>query len=402
MGRKPNQGLPIAAGLPAAPQTAVAIATATVPSKPAVPPKPAASAAPADLPAPVDLVAPDGLAPDGLVEPAALVTPVDLVKPVDAAASLLLARLALLTGHLVVALLALVAIGGATRVMEAGLACPDWPLCYGQLLPVSSMTMQVFLEWFHRLDAFCVAVALLVLAVVAGLQRRRLPPWLAPLALLALALVVMQATLGALTVTQLLPSAVVTAHLALALLLVALISGLHQRLDLCIAAPGSVVTAELPRWWRALLLFCLLAVAGQALLGGAMASQWAVDRCLAAGEACIWLGFHRAAALPVSASVVIAALASLSLPKGQGQLRALTLAAGALVAVQIGLGLASLRSQLALPAIVVAHQLVAALLVALLAAAWSRSLASSARDLSPVQTLSPAQNLTHVQELISG
>jgi cytochrome c oxidase assembly protein subunit 15 len=127
-----------------------------------------------------------------------------------------------------------------------------------------------------------------------------------------------------------------------------------------------------------------------------MASQWAADRCLAAGEACTWLGMHRAAALPVAASVCIAALASLSLPKGQGQLRALTLAAGALVAVQIGLGLASLRSQLALPAIVVAHQLVAALLVALLAAAWSRSLASSTRDLSPVQTL------THVQELISG
>ena len=388
---------------------------------------------PADLAAPdglaPDALAPDGLAPgalataglvepaalvkpDDLVEPAALVAPFDLVVPVAGAASPLLARLALLTGHLVVALLALVAIGGATRVMEAGLACPDWPLCYGQLLPVSSMTMQVFLEWFHRLDAFCVAVALLVLAAVAGLQRRRLPPWLAPLALLALLLVVMQATLGALTVTQLLPSAVVTAHLTLALLLVALISGLHQRLALCIAAPGSAVTAELPRWWRALLLFALLAVVGQALLGGAMASQWAADRCLAAGEACIWLGLHRAAALPVAASVCIAALASLALPKGQGQFRALTLAAGALVAVQIGLGLASLRSQLALPAIVVAHQLVAALLVALLAAAWSRSLAgpplccpptaSSDRDLSPVKNLSPVKQLTHVQELISG
>ncbi len=360
-------------------------------------------------PEPVDL-----LAPANLAGPTDLSGAADLAPPVATAASPLLARLALLTGHLVVALLALVAIGGATRVMEAGLACPDWPLCYGQLLPASSMTLQVFLEWFHRLDAFCVGLALLVLAAVAGLQRRRLPTWLAPLALLALALVVMQATLGALTVTQLLPSGVVTAHLALALLLVALISGLHQRLALCNSAPMSVVTAELPRWWRALLLFALLAVAGQALLGGAMASQWAADRCLAAGEACIWLGLHRAAALPVAASVGSAALAALSLPKGQGQLRALTLAAGALVAIQIGLGVASLRSQLALPAIVVAHQLVAALLVALLAAAWSRSLAgpfrdlSSARDLSPAQTLSPVknlssvQNLTHVKELISG
>ena len=55
-------------------------------------------------------------------------------------------------------------IGGATRVMEAGLACPDWPLCYGTLLPGRQMNVQVFLEWFHRLDAFVVGVALLVMA----------------------------------------------------------------------------------------------------------------------------------------------------------------------------------------------------------------------------------------------
>ena len=36
-------------------------------------------------------------------------------------------RLGRLTAHLVVAVVALVVIGGATRVMEAGLACPDGP-----------------------------------------------------------------------------------------------------------------------------------------------------------------------------------------------------------------------------------------------------------------------------------
>ena len=71
-------------------------------------------------------------------------------------------RLAQLAAHLVVALVALVVIGGATRVMEAGLACPDWPLCYGTFLPGRQMNLQVFLEWFHRLDAFVVGVALLV------------------------------------------------------------------------------------------------------------------------------------------------------------------------------------------------------------------------------------------------
>src|SRR5262249_890506 len=29
----------------------------------------------------------------------------------------------------------LMALGGATRAMDAGLACPDWPLCFGHFVP---------------------------------------------------------------------------------------------------------------------------------------------------------------------------------------------------------------------------------------------------------------------------
>jgi hypothetical protein len=53
-----------------------------------------------------------------------------------------------ITSHLVVGVIALIVIGGSTRVMEAGLACPDWPLCYGSLLPGKQMNLQVFLDWF--------------------------------------------------------------------------------------------------------------------------------------------------------------------------------------------------------------------------------------------------------------
>ena len=62
-------------------------------------------------------------------------------------------RLGLLSAHLVVAVIALVVIGGATRVMEAGLACPDWPLCFGSFLPGRQMNVQVFLEWFLFSDS---------------------------------------------------------------------------------------------------------------------------------------------------------------------------------------------------------------------------------------------------------
>ena len=190
-------------------------------------------------------------------------------------------RLGLLSAHLVVAVIALVVIGGATRVMEAGLACPDWPLCFGSFLPGRQMNVQVFLEWFHRLDAFVIGIALVVMAGVTSLQRRQLPRWLPWLASGLMALVAMQGGLGALTVTQLLPSAVVTAHLALALTLVALLSGLTQRL----LHPAAVAA---PLWWRVAALLGLLSVFVQCLLGGRMATPGQDSVALLVARPVIW------------------------------------------------------------------------------------------------------------------
>ena len=287
--------------------------------------------------------------------------------------TVLLRRLSLLLSHLVVALVALVAIGGATRVMEAGLACPDWPLCYGGLLPGRQMNLQVFLEWFHRLDAFVVGVALLVLAAVAVWKRRVLPGWFSAAAVLALLLVTIQGVLGALTVTQLLAAPMVTAHLGTALLLVALLSGVQQAL-----VPAATAASALPVWWRVVAGAALLGVLGQCLLGGAMASQWAADRCLAAGEGCRWLALHRSAATPAALLAALPALASLLLPAGHRLARGLAFTSLLLVAGQVALGIATLRLQLAVPLVTVAHQIAAALLVALLAA-------SVAADLQPRQ-----------------
>ena len=80
-----------------------------------------------------------------------------------------------LGNHSVLAIIALIAIGSATRVMEAGLACPDWPLCYGTFLPLGHMNMRVFLEWFHRLDEFLVGLLILVQFSLSIVWRRFLP-----------------------------------------------------------------------------------------------------------------------------------------------------------------------------------------------------------------------------------
>ena len=282
----------------------------------------------------------------------------------------LASSLKVLTSHMVVALVALVVIGGATRVMEAGLACPDWPLCYGVFLPGRQMNVQVFLEWFHRLDAFLVGLALIALLVASFWRRRSLPSWLPWLALLAVVLVAVQGALGALTVTRLLASSMVTAHLATALLLVLLLSGLDQCL---LDNPSS---RPKPLWWLMLPVVPTLLVFAQCVLGGAMASQWAVDHCFTSGDQCEWVSRHRQLAVPAALSVVAMAGITLFSPLADVLSRALASVAACLVASQVALGILTLHWQLQLPLLTVAHQLLAALLVAILGALCGRTLRS--------------------------
>ncbi|MEA5442205.1 COX15/CtaA family protein [Cyanobium gracile] len=278
----------------------------------------------------------------------------------------------LLTAHLVVALVALVAIGGATRVMEAGLACPDWPLCYGVLWPGHQWNLQVFLEWFHRLDAFLVGVALLLLFALSLRFRTRFPGWLPWSSGLALALVAVQGGLGALTVLSQLAAPTVTLHLATALTLVLLLSAMHQGLERPEpeAAAAAAASRSLPSWWTTLPVLAAVLVGAQCLLGGAMASRWAADLCLQAGEGCRWLFLHRQGAYPAAVAVLLLAAASLALPAGRRRLRGLAFAAAGLVVVQVVIGVLTLRLQLAVPAVTVAHQLTAALLVGVLGGLW--------------------------------
>lgn len=322
----------------------------------------------------------------------------------------------LLTSHLVVALIALVGIGGATRVMEAGLACPDWPLCYGTFLPGRQMNLQVFLEWFHRLDAFLVGLALVALQVVV-LRRPtgRRPLWLITASGAALGLVAVQGLLGALTVTQLLRFDVVTAHLSTALVLVALVSAIHQGLadpDLLPISPNSRPAAVQARvadpivasplawlgrngWWLASAITAL-AVFIQAVSGALMATQWASGSCLTSGVACGWLALHRHLATPVATSVLVLAAAHLLVGQKRGRQGPYALAALLLVCLQIALGVLTLRLSLAVPLVTVAHQLTAALLVAVLSAlAMRHRPIPSSEAITSVQPQNPRLESCH-------
>lgn len=100
--------------------------------------------------------------------------------------------------------------GSYVRGRGAGLACPDWPLCYGQLVP--EMTPLIFLEWFHRLVVLLLTLAIVATVVISW--RQQLPQRY--LALLVLGLLLVQAVLGGLTVLVHLDVLVVALHQAFA------------------------------------------------------------------------------------------------------------------------------------------------------------------------------------------
>jgi len=261
----------------------------------------------------------------------------------------------------VVALVALVAIGGATRVMEAGLACPDWPLCYGSFFPRGQMNLKVFLEWFHRLDAFFVGIAICLQFIVSLIYKSFLPRWLPLFNGFILLLIALQGGLGALTVIDLLPSTIVMSHLLLALTLVALMSGLTQTLL-------HSNRIDSPFWWKFLSRSSLLIVIVQSLLGSRMATTWGAQSCLANSIDCQLLDIHRISAFPIVLVVLTFVITSISFGGWVRSQWPLLLTVLFLLGFQIFLGVFSVNLGLNEPLVRVAHQLIATLMVALLSA----------------------------------
>src|SRR5215831_2162909 len=181
------------------------------------------------------------------------------------------ARLAFVTATV---MFALIIVGSIVRTTGSGLACPDWPLCHGRLIP--PLQFNILIEWFHRLLALVVGLGLLATAswtyARPGTRAR-----LGGLATTSLALYVSQALLGALTVWKLLDPNVVSGHLAVGLLLFATLLTLGLSARRAARAP-----VREPRRPALLLPLFGAATAGvwlQAVLGGMVSTNHASLAC---------------------------------------------------------------------------------------------------------------------------
>ncbi len=136
---------------------------------------------------------------------------------------------------------ALIVIGSVVRTTGSGLACPDWPLCQGRLIP--PLQFNIMIEWTHRLVALLVSLALVALSILT-LARPALRQRLGGLVLLAISLLVVQVLLGALTVWKLLDPSVVSGHLAVALLIFATLLAYARTAGQAAVGPAPVSTAR--------------------------------------------------------------------------------------------------------------------------------------------------------------
>lgn len=177
---------------------------------------------------------------------------------------------------LAVAAFVLIVLGALVRAHGAGLACPDWPLCFGQVVP--AFDFHIALEWGHRAFAGSLSLGFGALTFVL-LRAPALRVRTARVLVVGWILLGVQVVLGGLTVLLGLAPWTVTAHLLCGNGFCALLVWLARDLR-AVSLPG-VGDAPIPASGTARLGVALGAgaVLLQLTLGGLVSSHFAGLAC---------------------------------------------------------------------------------------------------------------------------
>ena len=280
--------------------------------------------------------------------------------------------------------LALLYLGSVVHATESSLACPDWPTCFGTMVP--EMSGGVFWEHLHRLVA---GGLLLMWGLATWLARKEAAhrPWIFRASLAGIALLLVQSVFGGLTVIFRLPDLVSTTHLTLAfsflVLATVLASATGWSRGMEMAGPAA---RTVRRWALAGAVLVMVQSVVGALVRHTDAGMACPDAPLCLGQVVppldsglVALHFlHRVLGLVAAAAVVGLAVRAYQVG-APAAVRSLGLSAAALVLVQVGLGFASVLTGLAVVPVSL-HTLVAASLLVVLAHAAVVGATASAPD----------------------
>lgn len=286
----------------------------------------------------------------------------------------------------------LVLLGGLVHTQGASLACPDWPLCYGMVMP--PMQGDIALEHGHRLLASAVGVMTIAQSVAIWRAGGRVRATLLRPALLGIVLVLCQGGLGGLTVLLRLPPVVSVAHWSLSMVFFAWTVSMALWLRQASGAPA--INEPLPG--RRLVWLAAITVWLQGIVGSAVRHTHASLACgqqwLGCGDGVVpqngpqWLQTsHRLLAIVVLLLVGGGTVPALRAARQRGvrMVRGLGRAAHTLLALQIVFGVLTLTSGIHVH-VVMSHVACGALLWAVLVA---MAVSMAPATMAPLPGISP-------------
>ncbi len=182
--------------------------------------------------------------------------------------------------------LIVISVGAWVRLTDAGLGCPDWPGCYGilstpdtesellrakELYPDSVIDIgKAWREMFHRYLAGTLGILVFIITFLM-LKYAKHVPKIYPISLSIL--IVIQSTMGMLTVTQLVKPTIVTTHLILGMTTAGLL--LWNGLQIKLKNKIDQIDFKLVN----LIFICILALILQIILGGWTSTNYASLAC---------------------------------------------------------------------------------------------------------------------------